>query len=182
MRIGLRRHFPIDERPSGWRTAAELVAWRDSYDQAGAIVGAADLGSGGWQACLSSDLPRTLITAQTVFSGPIEATPLLREAQFTPFGTGGLRLPVWAWQLVLRGAWMTGHRSQRACRDNFRERVLTVVERLCGQEVDTLVVSHAGMMAYLSAELRRRGFVGPRLRIARHATVYAYENRPEGRG
>jgi hypothetical protein len=40
---------------------------------------------------------------------------------------------------------------------------------------DTLVVSHAGMMAYLSAELRRRGFAGPKLRWAKHATAYIYE-------
>ena len=43
---------------------------------------------------------------------------------------------------------------------------------------DTLVVSHAGMMAYLSADLRRRGYSGPKLRIAKHATLYTYEKNP----
>ena len=47
---------------------------------------------------------------------------------------------------------------------------------------DTLVVSHAGIMAYLSSELRRRGFAGPKLRIAKHATAYVYEKAGEGLG
>jgi hypothetical protein len=76
-----------------------------------------------------------------------------------------------------RFSWLTGHRSQRACRDDFRRRVSEVADRLCRARRDTLVITHAGMMAYLSRELRRRGFVGPKLRIARHATAYVYENR-----
>ena len=136
-----------------------------------------DLGGVVWQACLSSDLPRARITASAVFRGEVGHTDLLREAQFTPFNTGDLRLPVWSWQWLLRLAWMTGHRSQRACRDEFRRRVLAVADRLSALEQDTLVVSHAGMMVFLSAELRRRGFLGPKLRIAKHGTAYVYEKR-----
>jgi hypothetical protein len=52
---------------------------------------------------------------------------------------------------------------------------VALAERLSASDQDTLVVSHAGMMAYLSAELRRRGFAGPKLRIAKYATAYIYE-------
>ncbi|HEX5218863.1 MAG TPA: hypothetical protein VFZ59_04800 [Verrucomicrobiae bacterium] len=45
---------------------------------------------------------------------------------------------------------------------------------------DTLVVSHAGVMMYLSDELRRRGFAGPKLRTPKHAIAYIYE-RPDTR-
>lgn len=152
-----------------------MQVWRGRYEMAETFVGEFDLGDVDWQACLSSDLPRARITASAVFRGQIEHTDLLREAQFSQFKTGNLRLPVWAWQWLLRLSWITGHPSQRACRDEFRQRVLAAAERLCGSPQDTLVVSHAGMMASLSAELRRRGFTGPKLRIARHATVYVYE-------
>lgn len=176
MRIGLIRHFQVVEQfPTGWKTAAELVEWRQRYDQAQVIVGNADLGDGRWAACISSDLPRTQITANAVFAGTIESTPLLREAEFAQFRTGNLRLPVTVWKWILRLSWMTGHRSQKGPRDEFRRRVQAVADRLCTLEANTLVVSHAGMMAYLSAELRRRGFSGPRLRVAKHATVYTYE-------
>ena len=176
MHIGLLRHFPVErDLPEGWSTAAQLQVWREGYDAAGTVVGKFDLGGVSWEACLSSDLSRARVTANVVFPGEIEQTALLREAEFDTFQTGNLRLPVWGWRWLLRFAWMTGHNSQRTRRDEFRRRVLAVADRLSGIEQNTLVVSHAGVMAYLSAELRRRGFVGPKLRIAKHATVYIYE-------
>ncbi len=177
--IGLLRHFPVEEAfPTGWRTSAELIAWRERYDQAAAVVGPAELGNIAWQSCLSSDLPRALVTAGEVFSGRFEATSLLREPEFLPFQTGNLRLPALAWRWILRLSWMTGHSSQRACRDDFQRRVLAVADRLGTADCDTLVVSHAGMMFYLSAELRRRGFIGPKLRMPNYATVYLYRRTP----
>jgi broad specificity phosphatase PhoE len=177
MRIGLLRHFSVSEPlPTGWKTAADLQVWLERYDLADTRVGEFDLAGIDWQFCLASDMRRTRITAAAVFSGKIEHTELLREAQFAPFQTGKLRLPIWAWKWILRLSWMTGHRSQRACRDDLRRRVAAVADRLCAMEQNTLVVSHAGMMSYLSAELRRRGFAGPKLRIAKHATAYVYEN------
>lgn len=161
--------------PTGWRTSADLLVWYERYDQAEICAGEFDLGGVAWQACLSSDLPRASITAKTVFRGEVELTPHLREARLASFGTGNLRLPARVWWWLLRLSWLTGHPSQRACRDDFQRRMHTVADRLSAAQQDTLVVSHAGMMAYLSAELRRRGFSGPRLRIARHATAYLYE-------
>lgn len=180
MRIGLLRHFPVTEPfPTGWKTAADLQAWLQRYDLADTAVGEFDLGGIDWQICLASDMPRTRTTAAAVFRGDIEHTELLREAQFAPFQTGNLRLPIFAWVWLLRLSYLTGHRSQRGCRDDLRRRVADVADRLCSLEQDTLVVSHAGIMAYLSAELRRRGFAGPKLRIAKHAKVYAYERARE---
>jgi broad specificity phosphatase PhoE len=175
LRVGLLRHFPVVEPlPAGWKTAADLQAWLKRYDQAETPVGKFDLGGVDWQACLSSDSSRAWVTAQAVFRGEIAQTASLREADFAPFRTGNLRLPVGVWKWVLRFAWLTGHRSQRACRDDFRRRVSAVADQLSVADRDTLVVSHAGMMAYLSRELRRRGFVGPQLRIAKHAVAYVY--------
>ena len=176
VRIGLLRHFPVNQPfPAGWRTAEDLQAWFVRYDIAKPPVAEFDLGEVDWQACLSSDLPRARITASAVFRGEVGHSALLREPEFRQFKTGNLRLPIWAWQWLLRLSWITGHRSQRPCRDDFRRRVLAVADLLSASDQDTLVVSHAGMMAYLSAELRRRGFAGPKLRIAKHATAYVYE-------
>jgi broad specificity phosphatase PhoE len=176
IRIGLIRHFPVEESfPSGWKTAAELQSWRQKYDASPAIVGQSDLGSFQWSECISSDLERALTTARKVFNGNIEKSPLLREAEFAQFQTGNLRLPVFVWHWALRFCWMTGHKSQRACRDDFRSRVAGVADLLEAKAGNILVVSHAGMMAFLSAELRRRRFIGPKLKIARHATLYIYE-------
>ena len=176
MRIGLMRHFPVEQRfPSGWKTAADLHQWRQQYDASPAILGQADFGPHQWTQCISSDMERALATAKAVFPGPVETTLLLREPDFAPFQTGGLRLPVWIWRWVLVSAWATGHKSQRACRDEFRRRVVAAADLLQAGAGDILVVSHAGMMTYLSAELRRRGFRGPKLRLPSHATLHIYE-------
>jgi len=176
VRIGLLRHFPVQQPfPTGWPTAGELETWLDQYDVAAVTIGAADLAGVSWQVCLASDLPRARTTAQTLFPGEREHTPLLREIRFTPFRTGNLRLPMWAWWWLLRFAWMSRHPSQRACRQDIAQRVQNMADRLCAAEQDTLVVSHAGLMAFLSAELRRRGFTGPKLRLADHARCYVYE-------
>jgi hypothetical protein len=176
MRIGLLRHFPVDQPfPSGWRTSAELQEWQRTYDLAATRVGDFDLGAVVWRVCLASDLPRARITAATVFKGPVEYTAMLREARFAPFGTGGLRLPVWVWHALVRMCWWTGHRAQRACRDEFRARVQAAAERLDLMSEDTLVVSHAGFLAHLGRGLQRRGFAGPGLGLARHARVYVFE-------
>ena len=176
MRIGLVRHFRVTlPFPKGWRNADELHAWRLSYDAAEVIASAGDLGEIAWQACIASDLPRAYTTARALFSGPIEQTPLLREPEFEHLGTGNLRLPVYVWMWVVRLCWITGHRSLRACRDDFRQRVRAAADRVSACEQDTLVVSHAAIMYYLTAELRRRGFTGPRFGLAEHAKVYVFE-------
>ncbi len=175
VRVGLVRHFPVNEPlPSGWRTGDELDAWRERYDQATIQTGPFDLGGIPWQVCLSSDLPRAMSTAQHLFDGPIEVTPWLREAEFSFRHVSRYRLPVWVWHFGLRAMWATRHRSQRTFQDDFLRRVALASERLLSSECDTLVVSHAGMMHYLSAVLRRRGMMGPKIRLARHAVVYVY--------
>ena len=181
MRIGLLRHFPVRLKfPTGLKTAAELMVWCENYDVAGTDRSDADLGGIEWKTCIASDLPRARTTASALFSGTVEFTPLLREVRFAQFETGNLRLPVFIWKLALRLAWLTGHPSQRVCRDDFQQRVRAVADRVSTLEQDTLVVSHAGMMAYLSSELRRRGFSGPKLRIAKHATAYVFEKAGPG--
>jgi broad specificity phosphatase PhoE len=120
-------------------------------------------------------MKRAYMTAQTAYTGAITQTPLLREAEFHPFRTGRLQLPIRVWHWILRAAWLTAHSSQRKARDDFRERVQAVADLLHNEESDTLVVSHAVMMMYLRRELVRRGFRGPEFKIAEHARVYIYE-------
>ena len=176
MRIGLVRHFPVQEAwPSGWITSADLQQWRGRYDASEPIIGPIDVGGHAWQHCFSSDLKRAFATAQEAYSGTIVQTPLLREVETPPFSTGRLRLPLWAWRWVFRLAWLTGHKSQRAARDDLHRRVRAMVDLLEAEPVDTLVVSHAGMMLFLRKELIRRGFQGPNFRLADHGRLYVLE-------
>lgn len=176
MRIGLVRHFRVEQAvPQGWKTAGELQAWRERYDCAPISPASVDLGPTRWARCICSDAPRALKTAEVIHSGPVEVTPLLREFDFAEFRTGSLRLPVGAWKWVLRLAWTSGHGSQRAARDDFRQRVQAMAQMLDAETEPLLVVSHGGMMMHLARELIRRGFAGPKLGVADHAKLYLYE-------
>jgi broad specificity phosphatase PhoE len=176
MRIGLLRHFPVDmPQPQGWITSAELRDWQTKYDEADVRVCSYTLGDIAWKHCISSDLLRATSTAKVVYQGDFHTTATLREPQIGEFGTGSLRLPLWAWRLLLRLTWMTGHRSQRASRDDFKQRVKSMVDQLRTSETDTLVVCHAGMMMFLAKELKAHGFSGPKMGIPKHAHVYVYQ-------
>ena len=176
MRIGLMRHFPVTEPlPKGWLTEGDLAKWRQRYDAAEVVVGPYDLGGVEWKSCLSSDLSRAASTAAHVFSGRIFYTSLLREPELGTFNTGRLRLPLLLWKWFIRLAWAAGFESQKAKRDEFRSHVSTMADQLEERTEDTLVVCHAVMMLFLSQELERRGYNGPKLKVARHAVTYVYE-------
>lgn len=176
MRVGLIRHFPVREPlPSGWMTAGQLQEWLHRYDSAEVLPMDVSLGGPAWERCYCSDLKRAVVTARALHPGEAIPTPLLREPEIAPFRTGNLSLPASVWRWVLRIAWLSGHRSQRSARDEFRGRVTAVADLIESAETDVLLVSHAGMMAYLRMELARRGFVGPQYRMAEHGRLYVFE-------
>lgn len=180
MRIGLVRHFPVLEPwPRGWVTSGDLQDWRIRYDAADVRPGFIDVSSVAWQRCFSSDLKRAYLTAQAAYSGTITQTPLLREVETLPFATGRLRLPLWGWRLVFRLAWLTGHKSQRPARDELHRRVRAMADLLEAESVDTLVVSHAGVMFFLRKELLSRGFSGPQFCLAETARLYVFQRATE---
>ena len=176
MRIGMVRHFPVQEAwPGGWLTSEDLQQWRVRYEASEVIVGPIDVRAVAWQRCFSSDLKRAYVTAQAAYAGTIVQSPLLREAEMLPFATGRLRLTVWSWHWVFRLAWLTGHKSQRPARDDLHRRVREMADLLEAEPVDTLVVSHGGIMVFLRKELLRRGFQGPNFRLAEHGRLYVFE-------
>lgn len=179
VRIGLIRHFEVAKpMPRGWMTSGHLQAWLEEYDATDVISTPVDLGGIPWVHCLSSDLKRAHITAQAVFpTGPVTPQPQLREATILPFRTGNLSLPFWLWRTLIRLAWLTAHESQRPARDEFMQRMRAVSEDLAARDQDTLVVCHAGMMYFLRKELLRRGFTGPKFKLAQNARLYVFEKK-----
>ena len=176
MRVGLVRHLKVTQPfPSGWVTARDLQDWRLRYDAAPVEPGQVAVKVGEWDRCYVSDMARAVVTAQAVYSGEAIQTALLREPEVREFQTGDLSLPFGVWKWILRLAWMTGHRSQRSARDEFTQRVRQVADLIESPGGDILLVSHAGMMVYLRAELLRRGFQGPKFHMADHGRLYVFE-------
>jgi hypothetical protein len=159
-------------------TAADMQAWMREYDTSQVIPAPVDLGGTCWQRCYASTSSRALATAQSIYSGPIIKTDLLCEPVIQPFKTGRLKLPLFGWRWLLRLAWLTSHSSQRAVKQRFLADIEAAVEMLrSGAGETTLVVCHAGVMMFLRKELLRRGFQGPKFRMAEHGRLYVFEGR-----
>lgn len=156
-------------------TCTELLLWRQKYDDSEVFERSVADETHRWACCYASYLSRAQTTARAFWSAEILTRPDLREVEFAPFATGQVKLPVRLWRLLIRIAWMTGHASQRALRDDFRHRVRRMVDEIESQGQDALVVSHAGMMMYLRKELLLRGFSGPKFGIAEHARIYEFQ-------
>ena len=68
------------------------------------------------------------------------------------------------------------HRSQRDVKQAFRTNIDAMVATLrASADAPTLVVSHAGVMMFLSKALRKHGFKGPQFRMPECGKLYVFE-------
>lgn len=177
MKIALIRHFRVKKKYHLWHwiTPSEMMQWLDEYDQADVEEIHVDLGEINWEYCLSSDLPRAVKTAESIYAGDIIYLPQLREIPVYPLTKREIRLPFWLWGLGIRLAWKWNHRSQMEVKRNAQKRieeVLSYIEENNKQNV--LIVGHGGLMMFMQKELLKRGFQGPSIRNPANAKLYVY--------
>lgn len=172
--VGLIRHFVVERGlPSGWPSCHDLILWREEYETSPVIPCPVSLGSTPWERCYSSPSPRALETAHTIWHSAPQVCDHLREADFIPFATGSLRLPLAVWEWMIRLAWATGHASQRAARTDMMERVQKFVCLLSESRTQhVLVVSHTGTMLHLRRALHKLGYRVPHFVRPRHGQLY----------
>lgn len=180
MKIALVRHFRVKKNYDLWRwiTPSEMMQWFDEYDQADVEETNVDLGEVDWEHCLSSDLPRALKTAKSIYEGDVIPFPQLREVPVYPLTKRELRLPFWLWGMGVRLAWKWNHRSQIQAQKVVQKRieeVLSYIEGLNKQNV--LIVGHGAMMMFMQKELLKRGFQGPSIRNPANGKLYVFTKR-----
>jgi broad specificity phosphatase PhoE len=179
MKIGLVRHFKVKkEFPKKFLlTQQELSQWIQEYDVADIEEGEVDLGNIAWKRCFTSDLPRAEKTARKIYQGPITVTKALREIPICPlFRNQEVKLPLWAWGLIMRGAWLCNHRSQIKAKQDVQRRLTDVIDEIMSRNgEDTLIVSHGILMVSMRQELLKRGFKGPRLGTPANGRLYVFE-------
>ncbi|OGR39729.1 MAG: hypothetical protein A2051_05140 [Desulfovibrionales bacterium GWA2_65_9] len=184
MKIGLARHYDVNVRRPGTGcllTPRQFIEFVQAYDGATCIKPQSRLDTGQFSACLSSDLPRALHTAEHMHSGRITVTPELRELAIHPFTQRHVRLPLFLWLIFGRLAWLLSHKSQVESKRLLSQRVGRVVDAIVNSgNADILIVTHGITMYFLRKELRRRGFKGPGWRIASKGVVLLYERSEDG--
>lgn len=179
MKVGLVRHFKV-RKPfprTALGTQAELMRWFDEFDVAEIEEGTVDLSGIPWHRCYSSDLPRAMKTAESIYSGEIIQMEALREVRPYPVSPKrDFRLPLQLWSILARLAFAVSHSSQLENQAILGKRIrLACDEILSHGDENVLVVSHAMVMIQLRRELLSRGFQGPRFGIPAHGTLYVFE-------
>jgi broad specificity phosphatase PhoE len=179
VKVGLVRHFRV--RISLPRTTlgtqADLMRWFDKFDAAEVEEGTVDLAGIPWDRCYSSDLPRAVKTAESIYPGEIVQLETLREVRPYPVSTRrDFRLPLGLWSGLARLAFAVSHPSQLESKADFEKRIKSACDRiLSGGEENILVVSHGMVMIQMRRELLSRGFRGSRFGIPAHGTLYIFE-------
>ncbi len=176
LKVGLIRHFAVVRPYStrAWVNSAEYEACLTAYDTADIRLAQTTVNPEDWDRCFSSNLPRARKTAQAIFPGPVEITPLLREIPSTPVWHTRRRLPFAFWEVTGRLAWYFNHPSQVETRQQTLARAKAFLA-LIGSSGRVLVVSHGGFMWNLAAELKRQGFQGAGFTRAENGRLFVWE-------
>lgn len=178
MKIGVVRHFRIPHNRVQMVNGPGFDEWANWYDTTD--VKAMEVPEAGpeWHHCYSSDLPRAVFTAKTMFRGSVEVTPLLREVPFTSFLPRKLILPLILWQASSRLGWWLNHGSQLETRTQTKARIAEFVAKLKLEQHDrnVLVVTHGFFMQWLQKELAIAGFRGNVPTRPIGGTIYYFES------
>lgn len=176
MRIGLVRHFKVNLAHSRLVTSKGFQEWADKYDIADVIENEVNLDPADWDKCYSSDLPRAVKTAETIYNGEISKTPLLREVPMSPMFRCSIRLPHVFWSVFCRVAWFFSHRSQVERRKQTKKRIMEFLKYIEKEkDINILVVCHGFFMYFLQKELKKRGFQGKIKKRIKNGTLYVFE-------
>jgi broad specificity phosphatase PhoE len=176
MKIGLVRHFKVaHDFPSGKYVTADFMAqWFKDYDAADIIYGETLLDDVEWKACYCSDMSRAVKTAERIYPGRVIQMEELREIP-SPSLKGTMKLPFILWAMWIRSAALINRQTRADIRMAEIRIKKALDEILAKGEGDILIVSHAALMMYMRKELIRRGFAGPKFKIASNGKLYVFE-------
>ena len=178
MRLGLVRHFQIPHNRFQLVNGGGFDRWAHWYDTTEVFPRTVPAAGEEWDLCLCSDLRRAQFTANTIFKGRIEATPLLQEVPFTTFMPRALYLPLFVWQATSRMGWYLKHAAQRENRSQTEARIDRFVTDLKRNHADrnVLIVTHGFFMQFLQKRLIAEGFRG-KVPIRPHGgDIYLFES------
>ncbi len=175
MRIGLLRHFKVNCPHAKMMTSSEFREWSEKYEVSKVIKKKVDMYDIEWDICYASDLPRAITTAKEVYSGNLKIDKLLREVDNAPFiHTDKIRLPFEVWHVCGRLAWFFKSKSQPETRSQTKKRINDFLDRIDWSKENVLIVFHGFMLYNFQKELRKRGFLGEKLKLVKNGVLYEY--------
>lgn len=175
MRIGLLRHFKVNCPHKKLMTSSEFREWSEKYEISKVMEKEVEMYGINWDVCYVSDLPRAITTAKAVYSGNLMIDTLLREVDNAPFiHTDRIKLPFEIWHICGRLAWYFKSESQPETIIGTRKRINAFLNQIDWSKDNILIVFHGFMLYNFQKELRKRGFVGEKLKLVKNGVLYEY--------
>lgn len=161
MKLGLIRHFQVITNEKTLLSSAEFTSAMKNYDSAPVLKNGLKINSNDWEICYCSTLPRAITTAESIYSGQIIKTDLLKEVPISPFTKRNIKLPSAIWHIGARIAWYKSFKSQIEDIHKTRERIgrfyKIIQESGC---TNILIVSHGYFIRMFYEEMKKKGFTG----------------------
>lgn len=176
MKIGLIRHFKVNNIQPKFMASKDFIEWVTSYDNADVIQNEINISNIEWNKCYSSNLSRAIKTAEVIYKGEIIKTEQLREVPIAPIFKTNIKLPHIFWSLCGRAAWLFSHKSQIEGKKETEKRIKDFFDNIGDEDdVNILIVCHAFFMYSFQKELLKRGFKGNIIKKPRNGTMYLFE-------
>jgi broad specificity phosphatase PhoE len=171
------RHLKVDYVYSFAEDSNGFERQVENYNRADVIYrnGRAN---GIWDICYASSMKRARRTASLMYKGNITITDSLKEVPVKAVFYTRLPLPVMAWFIAARLAWLMKCKSQPEGKSQSRKRARDFIHAVCkthSPDTNVLVVSHGLFILNLRKMLKEYGFKGRLIVRPGHAKLYVYE-------
>ena len=167
MKILVIRHGEVCYNWSRWCTSEEFDIECIAYDQASIKYTAYKLPSIDTDNVFISSLSRSRETAESIFNNfTLRRTEWVDEVPLKSSFDTEIRLPLWFWNLSGRLQWYVNSSKQPEGRYCTQERARKIVDLICREGIDGVIVTHGFFMHTLLREMKQRGFIIGNSRIS----------------
>ncbi len=161
MKLGLIRHFKVDQRKKFFLSTDKFNRLMKEYDECPVIPNELTVNHSEWEVCYCSTLPRARKTAESVFNKKIIETDLLVEVPVNSFTDKNITLPLFLWHIGARVAWYKSHKSQLENISQTKRRIENFYEMIVDSGYkNILIVSHGYFLSIFYQEMKKKGFTG----------------------
>lgn len=161
MKLGLVRHFKVITNEKTFLSSQEFADAMEKYDVLPVNQNRLKINSRDWDVCYCSSLPRAVQTAETIYSGKILKTDLLKEVPISPFTKRNIILPSFIWHIGARIAWYKSHKSQIEDINDTKARIEKFYKTIKSSGFQNiLIVSHGYFLRMFYEEMKKIGYTG----------------------
>ena len=180
MKISLVRHFKVDvDHGDKLLSSKEYIDVMTEYDSLDVIPCEVNLRDVEWNKCYSSNLPRAIRTAETIYDGHIIIDELIREVDIRLEEEIAGEYNYMDWTIHSIFGWLQNKDYVSENIDDTRKRViefLDLLEKNTDNDDKVILVCHGLVMRVLEEELRKRGFRGDTVVSPDNGDLYLLTN------